>query len=80
MNIAVLPDGNSLDTRPTVTKAGDYITLRAEMDCYLAFSACPQDIVKIQNAADNLPRDVELEILDAGFPDLKLQGPWVPTA
>jgi len=80
MNIPVQPDGISLDTRPTVTRPGDYITLRAEMDCYVACSACPQDIVKIQNAGDNQPRDVELEILDSGFPDLKIQGPWVPAA
>jgi uncharacterized protein YcgI (DUF1989 family) len=80
MNIAVQPDGISLDTRPTVTKAGDFITLRAEMDCYVAFSACPQDIVQIQGAGENVPRDVELEVLDGGFPDLKVQGPWVPAA
>jgi uncharacterized protein YcgI (DUF1989 family) len=80
MNIAVQPDGISLDTRPTVTKAGDFITLRAEMDCYVAFSACPQDIVQIQGAGENIPHDVELEILDAGFPDLKVQGPWTPAA
>jgi uncharacterized protein YcgI (DUF1989 family) len=80
MNIAVQPDGISLDTRPTVTKAGDSITLRAEMDCYVAFSACPQDIVKIQGAGENVPREVELEIMNGGFPDLKVQEPWVPAA
>ena len=37
-----------LATRPTVTNPGDFITLRAEMDCIVALSACPQDIVKIQ--------------------------------
>jgi uncharacterized protein YcgI (DUF1989 family) len=80
MNIAVQPDGISLNTLPTVTKAGDYITLRAEMDCYVAFSACPQDIVTIQGGGENTPRDVELEILDGGFPNPKIQGAWVPIA
>ena len=78
MNIAVQPDGISLDTRPTVTKAGDYITLRAEMDCFVAFSACPQDIVQIQGAGENVPRDVELEIIDGGFADTTVRGAWVP--
>ncbi|CAH0316233.1 hypothetical protein SRABI106_04206 [Rahnella aquatilis] len=48
------------------------------MDCYVAFSACPQDIVSIQGQGDNTPRDAELRILTAGFPQVKLQGAWVP--
>jgi uncharacterized protein YcgI (DUF1989 family) len=63
MNIAVQPDGINLDTRPIVTKAGDSITLWAEMDYYVALSACPQDIVKIQGAGENVSRKVELEIM-----------------
>ena len=47
MNIAVENDGRTLATKPAVSKPGDYITLRAEMDCIVALSACPQDIVKI---------------------------------
>jgi hypothetical protein len=78
MNIAVQPDGISLDTRPTVTRPGDYVVLRAELDCFVAFSACPQDIVRIQGAGENIPRDVHLDILDGGFSDLKVQGAWVP--
>lgn len=78
MNIRVQPDGITLKTLPTVTRPGDYIVLRAEMDCYVAFSACPQDIVSIQGQGDNTPRDAELRILTAGFPQVRLQGPWVP--
>ncbi len=78
MHIAVLPDGNGLDTRATASKPGDYVVLRAEMDCYVAFSACPQDIVRIQGAAGGKPCDVEFVVLDDGFPDLALRGPWVP--
>jgi uncharacterized protein len=79
MNIAVLPDGLSLHTRPTVTKAGDYIVLRAEMDCIVAFSACPQDIVKIQGVNDNTPRDAHCCVLDHGFPDLPGSRAWTPS-
>ncbi|MBV8912668.1 MAG: urea carboxylase-associated family protein [Acetobacteraceae bacterium] len=78
MNIAVEPDGNSLATRPTVSRPGDYVVLRAEMDCYVAFSACPQDIVRIQGADENTPRDAAFEVLDSGFPDLPVRPPWAP--
>lgn len=78
MNIQVQPDGITLKTLPTVTRPGDYIVLRAEMDCYVAFSACPQDIVSIQGQGDNTPRDAELRILTGGFPQSPVNGPWVP--
>jgi uncharacterized protein YcgI (DUF1989 family) len=77
MNIQVQPDGITLKTLPTVTKAGDAITLRAEMDCFVAFSACPQDIVKIQGAGDNTPKPADLEILQSA-PALPVKGPWIP--
>jgi uncharacterized protein YcgI (DUF1989 family) len=79
MNIRVQPDGIGLATLPTVTRPGDYITLRAEMDCFVAFSACPQDIVRIQGAGDNTPRSAHLEILEGGATAaLPVRGPWVP--
>ena len=77
MNIAVLPDGISLDTRPTLSRPGDYIVFRAEMDCIVALSACPQDIVRIQGA-DNTPKDAHCCIMEDGFPDLPTSRPWVP--
>jgi uncharacterized protein YcgI (DUF1989 family) len=46
MNIPVQPDG-SLSFEPPVCKSEDYVLLRAEMDCLIAFSACPQDILPI---------------------------------
>jgi uncharacterized protein YcgI (DUF1989 family) len=81
MNIAVERDGRTLATKAAVSKPGDHITLRAEMDCIVALSACPQDIVKIQGAdigADNVPRPFHFVILDNGFPDLPVKKPWVP--
>ena len=40
-------DGGKLHFAPPVAKAGDHVTLRAEMDCLVAFSACPQDMLPI---------------------------------
>ncbi|MBI3708444.1 MAG: urea carboxylase-associated family protein [Proteobacteria bacterium] len=50
MNIPVL-DGNHLSFDPPVCRPGDHVALRAEMDCIVAFSACPQDIVPINGVA-----------------------------
>jgi hypothetical protein len=63
MNIPVLADGTSFDIRPTVSKPGDYIVFRAEMDCYVAFSACPQDILPIHGEGGAPPRDAHFEVI-----------------
>jgi uncharacterized protein YcgI (DUF1989 family) len=78
MNIRVDPDGRTLHTLPVVTEAGDSITLRAEMDCFVAFSACPQDIVNIQGREDNTPKDVDLVLLGRVPSPGTVRGPWVP--
>ncbi len=62
MNIPVL-DGRRLDFCEPETKPGDYVTLRAEMDCIVAFSACPQDMLPI-NGKDCNPTEAHFEILD----------------
>lgn len=46
MNIPVA-DGNSISWQPSPAGPGEYITMRADMDCVVAFSSCPQDIVPI---------------------------------
>src|SRR5215212_5170416 len=46
MNIQVAPDGKTGWGEP-VSKPGDYVVLRAQMDCVIAMSACPQDILPI---------------------------------
>jgi uncharacterized protein YcgI (DUF1989 family) len=61
MNIPVL-DGNAIDVLPPISTPGSYVTLRAEMDCYVAFSACPQDIVPI-NGADLKTTEAHFEII-----------------
>jgi hypothetical protein len=50
------------------------------MDCYVVFSSCPQDIVKIQGEFDNKPKSVEIEInQDAQtFSEIKTTNTWIP--
>jgi uncharacterized protein YcgI (DUF1989 family) len=50
MNIPVI-DGNRIDILPPVSTQGSFVTLRAEIDCLVAFSACPQDMVPINGLA-----------------------------
>ncbi len=78
MNIAVQADGRSLLTAPTPGRAGDHIGLRAEMDCVIAFSACPQDIVPIQGGAANIPCDAHYLVLAEDFPSIPASRPWIP--
>ena len=61
MNIPVKSDG-SLSFEPPVCKPGDYLLLRAEMDCIIAFSACPQDIVPI-NGVDCVPTEAHFQVI-----------------
>lgn len=61
MNIPVSSDG-ILSFEPPLSKAGDYVLLRAEMDCIIAFSACPQDIVPINGVACR-PTEAHFEII-----------------
>ncbi len=58
MNIPVRADA-ALGWLPAPTSAGDSATLRAELDCYVVVSACPQDLVPI-NAGSPGPIDVEI--------------------
>jgi uncharacterized protein YcgI (DUF1989 family) len=61
MNIPVI-DGNSIDYLPPVSTPGSWIALKAEMDCILAFSACPQDMIPINGVAQR-PTEAHFEIL-----------------
>ena len=62
MNIPVV-DGNHVEIRPPVSTPGSYVTLRAERDCIVAFSACPQDLVPVNGPAMR-PMGAHFEILD----------------
>jgi hypothetical protein len=58
-NTPVEADG-TIKPNPPVSKKGDYIVMRAEMDLVICFSACPQDITSI---CGNQPRNAHFEIL-----------------
>lgn len=61
MNIPWTAEG-ALSFDPPTTKPGDYVELRAEMDCVVAMSACPQDILPINGVAGK-PTEAHFEIL-----------------
>lgn len=61
MNVAWDEDGE-LEFRPSPARAGDYVTLAAEVDVTVVLSACPMDLNPI-NAGG--PRDIGLEVLPA---------------
>ena len=59
MAIPVGADGH-LSWDPATTAAGDSVTLRAELDCTVIVSACPQDIVPINGGN---PTSLAIEVL-----------------
>jgi uncharacterized protein YcgI (DUF1989 family) len=59
MDIPVAPDG-TLGWEPARTRPGDSVVMRTEMDCVVVVSACPQDIVPINN---NNPTRLQMELL-----------------
>ena len=61
MNIPVGGDG-SVSFEPPVSGPGDYLILRAEIDCVIVFSACPQDMVPI-NGVDCIPTEAHFQII-----------------
>lgn len=63
MNIPVI-DGNRVEVRPPVSTPGSYVRLQAAMDCIVAFSACPQDVLPINGLALR-PTEAHFEIEDA---------------
>ncbi len=60
MNIPVGEHGETSWGEP-VSKPGDYVVLRAEMDCIAAMSCCPQDILPV-NAGSTV--ECHFQILD----------------
>ena len=61
MNIPVVEDGR-IEWRAPVSKPGDFVVLRAELDCIVAMSACPQDILPI-NGVNRRPTEAHYQIL-----------------
>jgi len=61
MNIPVDREGKTSWGEP-VSKPGDYVILRAQMDCIVAMSSCPQDILPI-NGAQRTIHEAHYQIL-----------------
>ena len=61
MNIPWTQDGG-LSFDPALSKAGDYVVLRAERDCICVMSSCPQDILAINSQQ---PVEAHFEIIPA---------------
>jgi hypothetical protein len=59
MNTPARADG-TIEWLPAETMAGDHVVLRAELDLILAVSACPQDVVAINQRR---PSPIEVELL-----------------
>ena len=60
MNNPIGRDG-SIGYLPPVTNPGDYIVLRAEMDCVVSMSACPYDLANVAINRGEV-RDVHFEV------------------
>jgi uncharacterized protein YcgI (DUF1989 family) len=65
MNIPIVTNGSAqtevaIGWEAALTKPEDYVTMRAELDCYIVVSACPQDIVAINNRR---PTALAIEVL-----------------
>lgn len=63
MNVPVEHDSD-ISLRAPVSKAGDFLVLRALVDVYVVFSACPMDITPV-NGEDCRPRPVAYAVLTA---------------
>ncbi len=60
MNVPVT-DNNKIALNAPLSKAGDFIVLRALTDVMVVFSACPMDVTPV-NGEDRTPRSVGYEI------------------
>jgi uncharacterized protein YcgI (DUF1989 family) len=60
MNNPVGSDGG-IRWLPPVSRPGDHITFRVDMDAVVVMSACPQDMVPV-NGADCLPRELAFTV------------------
>ena len=61
MNIPVGVSGR-LSFEAPVSNPGDYVLLRADLDCVVVFSACPQDVIPI-NGQGCVPTEAHFQVL-----------------
>ena len=62
---APVRDGRNIEFRRPRCRSGDYVELRAELDCVLVLSACPDDVYPT-NGGDGRPVDAHVLILPNG--------------
>jgi len=60
MNVPVTAEG-VLTFQPPLCSKGDYVVFRAEIDCVVVFSACPQEKLPV-NGVDGRPTDAHFQI------------------
>jgi uncharacterized protein YcgI (DUF1989 family) len=56
-------DAGRLSFEEPKSRKGDYVVLRAELDCVVAMSSCPQDMLPI-NGSGCCPTEAHFQILD----------------
>jgi uncharacterized protein YcgI (DUF1989 family) len=54
-----LNDDGSFEVKAPETNPGDNMTLRAELDCYVVISACPQDM---NSTCGHNPSSIQVEL------------------
>lgn len=62
MNIPLASDW-TIDWQAPVARPGDHVVLRAEMDCVVVMSACPQDLIPI-NGENMTPVELHAEVVE----------------
>ena len=62
MNIPLASDW-TIDWQAPVARPGDHVVLRAEMDCVVVMSACPQDLIPI-NSENMTPVELHAEVIE----------------
>ena len=62
---APVRDGRSIEFRRPRCRPGDHVELRAELDCILVLSACPDDVYPT-NGGDGRPVDAHVLTLSGG--------------
>ena len=60
MNYVHHPEEHRWEIKEPVSQAGDYVELRAQMDCLVAMSNCPQDILNPCNCWHCTPIKIEI--------------------
>ena len=66
MNVRIL-ENERIELLGPVSRPGDYLVLRALVDGYLVFSACPMDVTPV-NGDDRMPKPVSYELVQSDEP------------